>query len=124
MPFDGTDYERRVKALDKMDQVIDLLGDERHWCKGLLKTRHGRYCILGALQAVHAEKELAEPVMLAIVQVTGRSRWIHRFNDDPLTTHALMMQVLRRARENVLTVGPAAPRERAGTWARLWSVFG
>ncbi len=25
MPFDGTGYEGRIEALDKMDKVIDLL---------------------------------------------------------------------------------------------------
>ena len=123
MPLDGTGYEGRIQALDKMDKVIDLLSDERRWCKGFLKTRDGRYCILGALQAAESEKELAEPIMLAIMQVTGRKRWIHRFNDDPLTTHALVVKVLQQARENVLTVSPAVPQERVGAWARLWSVF-
>ena len=28
MPFDGTVYEGRVRSLDKMDQIIDLLSDE------------------------------------------------------------------------------------------------
>jgi hypothetical protein len=123
MPYDGSGYDLRIQALDKMDKVIDLLGDERRWCKGFLKTRHGRYCILGALQAAHAEKELAEPIMLAITQVTGRNRWIHRFNDDPLTTHADVLKVLQQARENVLTAGPVVLKERAGAWSRLWSAF-
>jgi hypothetical protein len=33
MPFDGTGYEGRNPALDKMDKVIDLLSDERRWCR-------------------------------------------------------------------------------------------
>ena len=36
MPFDGTGFEGRVEALEKMDQVIDLLSDQRRWCKQTL----------------------------------------------------------------------------------------
>ncbi len=123
MPFDGIGYERRIQTLDKMDEVIDLLSDERRWCKGFVKTPDGRYCILGAIQAVYASKELAEPIMLAIKQVTGHSHWIDRFNDHPLTTHADVLKVLQQARVNILTVAPAASKPRVGAWARLWSVF-
>ena len=124
MPFDGTGYERRVQALDKMDKVIDLLSDERRWCKWFLKTPDGRYCILGALRAVQAEKELAEPIMLAISQVIGRKWWIiHTFNDDPRTTHADVLKVLRQARENILSVSPAVPKECVRAWARLFQLF-
>ncbi len=123
MPLDGTGYERRIQALDKIDEVINLLGDESRWCKGFVKTPDGRYCILGAMQAAHAGKELAEPIMLAISQVTGRSHWIDRFNDHPLTTHADVLKVLQQARLNILTATPTAPKPRLGTWARLRSVF-
>ncbi len=123
MPFDGTGYERRIQALDKIDEVIDLLGDEKRWCKGFVKTPDGRYCILGAMQAVHAGKELAEPIMLAISQVTGHSHWIDRFNDHPLTTHADVLKVLQQARLNSLTAAPTTPKPRVGAWARLRSVF-
>ena len=119
MPFDGSGYERRIQALDKMDKVIDLLSDERRWCKWFLKTPDGRYCILGALRAVHAEKELVEPIMLAISQVTGRKWWIiHTFNDDPLTTHALVVQVLQQARENIVTGARPTMEHSIGLWAR------
>ena len=120
MPFDGSGYERRIQVLDKMDKVIDLLSDERRWCKKVLKTPDGRYCILGAIRAVHAGEELVEPITLAINQVTGRMRSIHAFNDHPLTTHALVMKVLQQARENVLTVSPTVTKERVGAWARLF----
>ena len=123
MPLDGTGYERRIHALDKMDEMIDLLSDERRWCKGFLKTPDGRYCILGAMQAVRAGKELAEPIMLAISQVTGRSQWIDRFNDHPLTAHADVLKVLQQARVNILTLDPTTPKQHVGGWARLWSVF-
>jgi hypothetical protein len=123
MPLDDTGHDGRIQALDKMDKVIDLLSDERRWCKRFVKTPDGRYCILGALQAAHADKELTEPIMLAISQVTGRSQWIDRFNDHPLTTHVDVLKVLQQARENILTVSPAMTKERIGAWARLYQVF-
>jgi hypothetical protein len=88
----------------------------RRWCKRFVKTPDGRYCILGALQAAHADKELTEPIMPAISQVTGRSQWIDRFNDHPLTTHADILKVLQQARENMT-------KERVGAWVRLHQVF-
>jgi len=104
MPFDGTAYEGRVRCLDKMDKVIDLLSDERRWCKRQLQTLDGRYCIAGAIAAVDAVSELRKPTMLAIEQVTGHHYLsIETFNDHRLTTHALVLKVLRRARENMLS---------------------
>ena len=103
MPFDGTGYEDRFEALEKIDKVIDLLGDERRWCKKQLQTLDGRRCIFGAMKAADATHLLKAPILRAIEQVTGRNHLrIEMFNDHPLTTHALVVQVLHRARENVL----------------------
>jgi hypothetical protein len=124
MPFDGTGYERRIEALGDIDKVIDLLGDRNRWCKRQLQTPDGRYCILGALRAAGAELALKEPILLAIKQVTGRSeRRIEHFNDDPQTTHALVMKVLRQARENILVEARPAAEPTFGMWARLCQVF-
>jgi hypothetical protein len=57
MPFDGTVHERRVRSLDKRDKVIDLLSDERRWCKKQLRSPDGRYCIAGAMMAVDARSD-------------------------------------------------------------------
>src|SRR5229473_3269028 len=81
MPFDGIRYEGRNPALDKMDKVIDLLSDERRWCKRQLRSPDGRYCVLGAIQAAGAVAELKAPVLLAIEQVTGHVWRIEDFND-------------------------------------------
>src|SRR5215469_10004211 len=54
MPFDGTGYEGRFEALDKMDKVIDLLAREDRWCKQQLRSYDGRRCILGAMMAADA----------------------------------------------------------------------
>jgi len=121
MPFDGSGYEGRVQALDKMDRVIDLLSDPRRWCKKRLRTPDGRYCLLGAMRAEGAVSELMAPLLLAIEQVTGRSWRIEEFSDHPLTTHEVVLKVLGRARENILTVSPTVT-VGASKWLRksLW----
>jgi hypothetical protein len=118
MPFDGID-QRRIGVLDKMDRVIELLSRERRWCKRHLRTADGRRCILGALADADAQS-LQGQVLLAIGEVTGRSyRRIESFNDDPLTTHAQVMRVLLRARENIVNgiVAPATVRAHAAVTA-------
>ncbi len=117
MPFDGIRYEGRNPALDKMDKVIDLLSDERRWCKRQLRSPDGRYCVLGAIQAAGAVAELKAPVLLAIEQVTGHVWRIEDFNDHSTTTHALVVRVLWQARENVISGAPQAAQQRIGTWA-------
>jgi len=103
MPLDGTGYESRIEALDKIDKVIDLLNDKRRWCKHQLLTRDGRRCILGAMMAADATIALKEPILLAIKQVTGRDYLrIEMFNDHPLTTHGLVVRVLGQARDNIV----------------------
>jgi hypothetical protein len=113
MPFDGTVYEGRVRSLDKLEKVIDLLSDERRWCKKQLRSPDGRYCVAGAMMAVDASSELRKPILLAIEQVTGNyCRSIEAFNDHPRTTHALVVKVLGRARENALADSPPATKHR------------
>jgi hypothetical protein len=125
MPFDGAVYEGRVRSLDKIDKVIDLLSNEKRWCKRRRRTRDGRYCIAGAITAVDAVSELRKPILLAIEQVTGRYYCsIESFNDHPRTTHALVVRVLGQARENVLSDSSTATKQRVGVWARFGKVSG
>ncbi len=137
MPFDGTGYEGRIEAIDKMDKVIDLLGREDRWCKQQLRSYDGRRCILGAMMAADATIVLKEPILLAIKQVTGRDYLrIEMFNDHPLTTHGLVLKVLQQARENVINgvmERPATPASLAAAtwwtgplkpWAQLRRLFG
>jgi len=137
MPFDGTGYEGRIEALDKMDKVIDLLSREDRWCKQQLRSYDGRRCILGAMMAADATIVLKEPILLAIKQVTGRDYLrIEMFNDHPLTTHGLVLRVLHQARENVVNgvaerpLAPASPpagawwRGSFKPWTQLRRVFG
>jgi hypothetical protein len=137
MPFDGTGYEGRIEALEKMDKVIDLLSREDRWCKQQLRSYDGRRCILGAMMAADATIVLKEPILLAIKQVTGRDYLrIEMFNDHPLTTHGLVLKVLNQARENVVSgvaersPVPASPpasiwwRGSFKPWSQLRRVFG
>lgn len=103
MPFDGKHYEGRIDAFQKIDQVIDLLASPDRWCKGALYSPDGRRCIVGAMQAADAVAALRHPVSQAIYEVTGsRYKNIESFNDSRATTHALVLQVLRRAREDII----------------------
>jgi hypothetical protein len=122
MPFDGTVYEGRIDALDKMDKVIDLLSREDRWCKQQLRSYDGRRCILGAMMAADATIALKEPILTAIKQVTGRDYLrIEMFNDHPLTTHGMVVTVLGQARDNIVTGTVAQPRGRAVAPASVWS---
>jgi hypothetical protein len=124
MPFDGTSYERPLKALDKIDQVIQLLGDERRWCKRELETDDGRRCIVGALIAVDAATLLKEPIRCAIEQVTGEYYLkVEAFNDHPQTTHSLVVRVLDQARANIANADSLAPHFDHVPPTRFWRNF-
>lgn len=121
MPFDGTGYEGRIEALDKMDKVIDLLSREDRWCKQQLRSYDGRRCILGAMMAADATIALKEPILLAIKQVTGRDYLrIEMFNDHPLTTHTLVVRVLHQARDNIVNGVVERPATRTSLPAGAW----
>lgn len=121
MPFDGTGYEGRFDALEKMDKVIDLLSREDRWCKQQLRSYDGRRCILGAMMAADATILLKEPILLAIRQVTGREYLrIEMFNDHPLTTHAAVLKVLHQARNNIIHGVVERPAAQASLPAVAW----
>ena len=121
MPFDGTGYESRIDALDKMDKVIDLLSREERWCKQQLRSYDGRRCILGAMMAADATIALKEPILLAIKQVTGRDYLrIEMFNDHPLTNHGMVVKVLDQARENLVNGVMAQPRTSVPAPTAAW----
>lgn len=112
MPYDGSTYHNpEIPSLDGINKVIELLGDERKWCKQQLRSSDGRHCILGAMKAADATLALKQSILAAIKQVTGRDyRRIDAFNDHPKTTHPMVMKVLNTARENIIA-------EAAGGWA-------
>jgi hypothetical protein len=114
MPLDGTEFGfPGDHPLAKLGAVERLLANERQWCKGRMRDRDGRHCLVGAMQAVDA-RQLLEPIILrAAREVGGRHYWrIESFNDNPRTTHADVLRVLRRAREHIISgmiEGPPRP---------------
>jgi hypothetical protein len=101
MPFDGVGFSANEYS-QKIDAVIDLLENPERWGKGSFRTNDGRYCLRGAIRTLDGREVLGPLVLDAINQVTGRNYYtIERFNDSPRTTHAMILTVLARARENI-----------------------
>jgi hypothetical protein len=128
MPLDGTGLQiLGDPRLDKLAQVERLLIDERRWCKRRLRDEYGRYCFVGAMQAVEARQSLDPIILRAARQVGGRRYWrVESFNDHPHTKHADVLRVLQRAREIILaSMIEGNPRPRYPRWAQalraLWS---
>jgi hypothetical protein len=122
VPFDGKEYIARIDAVEKIDQVIDLLSLPDRWCKGELYRRGAdQRCIVGAIHAVDAVAMLRGPVLQAIHEIAGKNyQHIETFNDARSTTHALVLQVLLRARENLSGERISRPiAVRVGWWSRL-----
>jgi hypothetical protein len=125
MPFDGVDYVS-VKSLQQIDAVIERLASPDKWCKGALRSHDGRYCIRGAVRAVGGAETLEPVILQAIGEVAGkRFCRIESFNDHPNTSHAQVLAVLARARDNlrsgkgsIATVGAAPVKAPVLTWWR------
>jgi hypothetical protein len=104
MPLDGTDlglFEQHPLA--KLGAVESLLATEQQWCKGKMRDSDGRHCLVGAMQAAEARHVLEPIILRAARQVGGKYYWrVEFFNDDPRTTHADVLHVLRLARENII----------------------
>ena len=102
MPFDGTAVEIPWIALEKIDRIFALLRTADRWCQGAMERDGGRRCMIGAMRAAHAELLLERPILHAIKQVTGHNyRCIESFNDSKVTTHALVLEILTKTRENL-----------------------
>ena len=127
MPYDGAGFEH--PEVRRPDAAIALIDTPEKWCKERLRTGDGRRCMLGALVEANAAidmHEMTSTILLAIKQVTGLNFLrIEAFNDHPKTTHATVMQVLSRARQNLVAgvdaigaVG-SAPAPGAGFVSRI-----
>jgi hypothetical protein len=118
MPFDGIDgFDNHPIA--KLGAVERMLATEQQWCKGRLRDAHGRHCLVGAIEAVGGRQVLQKPILQAAREVSGKRYWrIEFFNDDPRTTHADVLQVLRRTRENMIAgmLGSYDKRPRHQRW--------
>jgi len=120
MPFDGTDaFDNHPIA--KLGAVERMLATEQQWCKGRLRDAHGRHCLVGAIEAVGGRQVLQKPILHAAREVSGKRYWrIEFFNDDPRTTHADVLQVLRRTREHMIAgmIGSYDRQPRRQRWIR------
>ena len=102
MPLDGAALEMPWIALEKLDRIFALLNTADRWCQGAMERDGERRCIIGAMRAAHAELLLERPILHAIKEVTGYNyRCIESFNDSKATTHALVLEVLAKTRENL-----------------------
>src|SRR4051794_41979651 len=106
MPFDGVDFARHEKVLDRLDEVIGLLGSEDHWCQKALRTDDGRRCIVGAMVDAKAKKQLYGLVLASARDITGVSYTsVERFNDDTATDHRLGRALFGHVRHRGLPAG-------------------
>jgi hypothetical protein len=102
MPLDGSEYFGNP-TLAKLALVERVLATEGQWCKGALRDRRGRHCLVGAIALADGRRELTKPILEAARAVGGRRYWrIQSFNDDPGTTHADVLRVIARARLAIL----------------------
>lgn len=116
MPFDGIETVE-VHPLAKLGAVERLLATEQQWCKGRLRDAHGRHCLVGAIEAVDGRQMLQRVILQAAREVSGKRYWrIEFFNDDPRTTHADILEVLRHARQSIIAGIIADPQP----WHRRW----
>jgi hypothetical protein len=116
MPFDGIETIE-THPLAKLGAVERLLATEQQWCKGRLRDAHGRHCLVGAIEAVDGRQLLQKVILQAAREVSGKRYWrIEFFNDDPRTTHADILAVLRHAREDII----AGMFCESQPWYRKW----
>jgi hypothetical protein len=124
MPFDGVGFTS-PKSVEQIDAVIERLATPEKWCKGALRSHDGRYCIRGAVRAVGGAEVLEPMILQAIGEVAGsRFGRIESFNDHPNTSHAQVLAVLERTRDNIASgrrLNGASPRVDQSTQSLLGS---
>ena len=104
MPLDGTEFAfLEDHPLAKLSAVERLLATRQQWCQGKMRDEDGRHCLVGAMEAASARLILEPIILRAAREVGGKRYWrIEFFNDDPRTTHADVLRVLRRARDGII----------------------
>jgi hypothetical protein len=119
MPLDGTEFApSEDHPLVKLAAVERLLATRQQWCQGKMRDEQGRHCLVGAMEAAQARQTLEPIVLRATRQVAGKRYWrIEFFNDDPRTTHADVLRVLRRARDNIMN--SMIDDDRRGSWRQM-----
>jgi hypothetical protein len=104
MPLDGSEFALlEDHPLAKLAAVERLIATRQQWCQGRMRDEQGRHCLVGAMEAVNARLMLEPIILRAAREIGGKRYWrIEFFNDDPRTTHADVLRVLRRARDNII----------------------
>ena len=119
MPLDSLEFSQ-TPMLSKLARVERLLATEQQWCKGRLRDSDGRHCLVGAIEAADGWKEIAPIVLRTAREVSGKRYWrIESFNDDPRTTHAQVLAVLRLARQKI--IADITTDEGGEPWRRRWA---
>lgn len=118
MPLDSLEFSQNP-MLVRLGRVERLLANESQWCKGRLRDSDGRHCLVGAIEAADCWPEVARVILRAARQISGKRYWrIESFNDDPRTTHADVLAVLRRARQNIIAT--MAKECETQPWHQKW----
>lgn len=119
MPLDGTEFALlEDHPLAKLSAVERLLATRQQWCQGKMRDEEGRHCLVGAMEAANAWPTLEPIILRAAREVGGKRYWrIEFFNDDPRTTHADVLRVLRRAREHIIE--GMIEGERPRSWRQM-----
>lgn len=107
MPFDATPEVVKVDhpVVDLLKRAKHIISDPRHWCKDVEHRQVGdwfQHCSVGALSL--ADRGTNESVLYArrfldAASGSGLVSIVH-FNDDPRTTHAMLMMVWDEAIAN------------------------
>lgn len=112
MAYDGKVQEFAPVKVDEVGQTImkarELLSDPAKWFQGdYVCQKTGATCILGALgfrlggfkafSGSKAEYQQAIDAEVLIEACLDGGRGVAGFNDDPNTTHAMVMDLLDRA---------------------------
>jgi len=100
------------RQLADIDNVITFLGDERSWVQGAT-VRGYRMCTDQTLTELKV-RHLEAHILYAAQEVTGFAyNSIPLFNDASATTHDVLMEAFRQARNNILAgVVPICPAPR------------
>lgn len=106
MAFEGDIQTYAPTEVDEVGQIIlkarELLSDPAKWCQGRAANDRGARCIIGALWELDDEAAQLR-ALRRIRKLAGTS--IVLFNDDPNTTHAMVLDLLDRAATNSTAQG-------------------
>ena len=91
---------KKIKTHSKVAQELaaldKFLSHPNKWCKGTLTNGNGRYCLLGALDAIGTDSATT----LALINVKPiEYDSIQAFNDSPKTSFKDIKALIKKARK-------------------------